>query len=129
MPNYQNGRIYTVRCPTDNSLIYVGSTRIPLSKRLSLHKSDTGCSLYRLIHNNFNSDLSNFYIESYEEYPCNNKEFLNKREGEIEREIATTNKSKAGRSVKQCYMANRSDILHNRKEYHTNSRDEKYIII
>ena len=29
MPDYQNGRIYTIRCRTDNSLIYVDSTTMP----------------------------------------------------------------------------------------------------
>ena len=29
MQDYQNGRIYTIRCRTDNSLIYVGSTTMP----------------------------------------------------------------------------------------------------
>ena len=29
MQDYQNGRIYTIRCRTDNSLIYVGSTKMP----------------------------------------------------------------------------------------------------
>ena len=31
--NYKNGKIYTVRCKNDNSLIYVGSTIQPLFKR------------------------------------------------------------------------------------------------
>ena len=64
------------------------------SRRFSLHTRKTGCSLYRLIQHNFNGDWSNFYIDLYEEYPCNNKEMLNKWEGEIQREIATINKIK-----------------------------------
>ena len=36
----------------------------------------------------------------YENYPCENEEQLNKREGEIIREIGTVNKQIAGRTHK-----------------------------
>jgi len=125
MPDYQNGRIYTVRCRTDNSLIYVGSTTMPLSRRFSLHKNNKYCSLYKLIQNNFNGDWSNFYIELYEEYPCNNKEILNKREGEIQREIATINKHISGRTQKEYYIDNRNDKIHYQKEYYIDNRNDR----
>ena len=48
-------------------------------------------------------------IELYEEYPCDNNDILNKREGEIQREIATINRNKAERTLKQYYMDNRND--------------------
>ena len=125
MPDYQNGRIYTVRCRTDNSLIYVGSTTMPLSQRFSLHKTDKACSLYRLIQNNFNGDWCDWYIELYEEYPCNNKEILNKREGEIQREIATINKNRAGRTKKEYFIDNRINIINNQKEYYIDNRADR----
>ena len=43
---YNNGKIYTIRCKTDNNLIYVGSTTQPLHKRWFTHKS-------RLVDKNF----------------------------------------------------------------------------
>ena len=124
MPDYQNGRIYTIRCRTDNTLIYVGSTTMPLSRRFSLHKTNKGCSLYKLIQNNFNGDWCDWYIELYEEYPCNNKEILNKREGEIQREIATINKNKAGRTQKEYFIDNRDEKLEKIKQYYLNNRDK-----
>ena len=36
---YKNGKIYTIRNRNDDSLIYVGSTVLPLYKRFSGHKS------------------------------------------------------------------------------------------
>ena len=36
---YKNGKIYTIRCKNDDSLIYVGSTVQPLFKRWFEHKS------------------------------------------------------------------------------------------
>ncbi len=43
---YNNGKIYTIRCRTDNKFIYVGSTTQPLHKRWFTHKS-------RLVDKNF----------------------------------------------------------------------------
>ena len=39
MPDYSKGKIYTIRCRTNESLIYVGSTvEKYLSTRLAKHK-------------------------------------------------------------------------------------------
>ena len=38
-PNkYHNGKIYTIRCRDDDTLIYVGSSCLPLHKRFYEHK-------------------------------------------------------------------------------------------
>ena len=60
---YKKGKIYTIRFYDNNILIYVGSTIQ---------------SLYK--------DIDDWYIELYENFPCDNKEQLNKREGELIRE-------------------------------------------
>ena len=36
---YKRGKIYTIRCKYDDSLIYVGSTIQPLSVRMGAHRS------------------------------------------------------------------------------------------
>ena len=36
---YLRGKIYTIRCTSDNSLIYVGSTIETLSQRFARHKN------------------------------------------------------------------------------------------
>lgn len=96
---YQKGKIYTIRCRTDDNLIYVGSTIDYLSSRFYNHKAHCKkkhkVSLYDYIEND---DWSNWYIELYEFYPCNNKQELYRREGEVIREIGTINKQIAGRS-------------------------------
>ena len=38
MPDYKNGKIYTIRYKNDDTLIYVGSTPQPLYKRWFEHK-------------------------------------------------------------------------------------------
>ena len=123
MPDYNKGCIYTIRCRTDKTLIYVGSTANNLSKRFSSHKTDKKCSLYKCIQEKYDGDWSNFYIELYEEYSCENKEQLNRREGEIQREIATINKNKAGRTKKEYYIDNRDILLEQMNQYYLDNRD------
>jgi hypothetical protein len=38
MPDYKQGKIYTIRCKTDDPLIYVGSTTQSLCERLAKHR-------------------------------------------------------------------------------------------
>ena len=120
---YNNGKIYTIRCRTDNNLIYVGSTTQPLHKRWFTHKS-------RLVDKNFDHYIlykkmkeigkDNFYIELYENYNCNSKEELNRREGGIIRQIGNLNKIIAGRTPQEYYK----DHINEKREY-----EKKYMSI
>ena len=76
MPDYSKGQIYTIRCYDDKSLIYVGSTIQPLSKRFNQHKKDNNCSLYQYINKNYNGIWNNWYIELYEEFKCDKYEII-----------------------------------------------------
>jgi hypothetical protein len=123
MPNYQNSKIYTIRCKLDDSLIYVGSTTQPLSKRMVEHRSK---------HNKEYSDtytkplyvkmrdigIEHFYIELYKDFPCERKEQLEQHEGEIIRDIGTLNKVIAGIQWRK-----------NRKENDKKNYEEKKDII
>ena len=92
---YKNGKIYTIRYQNDDSLIYVGSTIQPLFKRWYEHKSKANNEKYKaynlLLYQKIRvtNNLNDWYIELYEEFSCENKEQLNKREGTIIREIGT----------------------------------------
>jgi len=96
---YLKGKIYTIRKITDDNLIYVGSTIDTLPRRFYSHKSNCkrgyNVSLYNYIEND---DWTDWYIELYENHPCNNKQELERREGQVIREIGTINKQIAGRS-------------------------------
>lgn len=91
---YNRGKIYLIKCKSNENLIYVGSTiEHYLSTRFNKHKSHINCSLYQYINNpNNNTNWCDWYIELYEMYPCENKMELCKRENEIIREKATINK-------------------------------------
>lgn len=123
MPDYSKGKIYTIRCKTDDTMIYVGSSIQPLYKRLCEHKS-RGIYDNRLIYKTINNNWDNWYIELYELYPCSCKEELNKREGEIIREIGTLNCEIAGRTQREYYEDNKEYILNYHKIYHTNNKEK-----
>ena len=116
---YKNGKIYTIRCKNDDSLIYVGSTVQPLFKRWHQHKTRVNNQVYNniLYQKMRETNIENWYIELYEEFACKNKEQLNKREGEIIREIGKLNKQIAGRTKKEYVEDNKDKLLEQTKEY------------
>jgi len=126
MPDYSKGKIYTIRCRTDETLIYVGSTIQPLSVRIGGHKIKSRDIKHqnRLIYKTINNNWDDWYIELYEEYSCENKEQLCKREGEIIREIGTLNTRIEGRTLKEYTEDNKDDISIKQKAYRENNKDK-----
>ena len=138
MPDYQNGKIYTIRCRSDNTLIYVGSTIATLSRRLAEHRSTSKRSNQKL-YQSVNGNWDDWYIELYEVYSCENKEQLNKREGEITREIGNLNYQIAGRTNKEWYNDNKEKkkkyyednkekITEQKKEYYEKNKEKNKIL-
>jgi len=123
MPNYSKGKIYTIRCKNDTSLIYVGSTIQPLAKRWGEHKYNSLRNPEYLIYKTINNEWDNWYIELYELYPCNSKEELHKREGEITREIGNLNMCIAGRTIKEWCQENKDTIKEKAKERYNNNKE------
>jgi hypothetical protein len=113
MVNYKNGKIYAIRSyQTDK--IYIGSTIQRLSKRKAQHKEKylkylNGKSHYVKSYDILKYD--DWYLELLENYPCNIKEELLKREGELIRDNNCVNRCIAGRSFKVWYQQNREDQL------------------
>jgi len=120
---YLNGKIYLVKCKYNKDLIYAGSTKRTLEERMILHRATNekcATSLYDVV----KGDWDNWYIELYEDYPCYNKYQLERREGEVIRQIATINKNIAGRKWKEYYQDNRDNIILWHKKYYQDNRDE-----
>jgi hypothetical protein len=88
MPDYQNGKIYSIRSRSNLDLVYVGSTTQPLSKRFGEHKKQSN----KIKTSKKIIDLGDAYIELIENFSCNSKEELLKREGEIMRSMDCVNK-------------------------------------
>jgi len=116
---YKRGKIYIVKCKYDDNLIYVGSTIRKLNRRFADHRCNKDCSLYQYV----NGDWDNFYIELYEECPCNNKKELFKREGEVIRLIGTINYRIAGRNGKEYYEDNKEILAEKAKEWREDNKE------
>lgn len=122
MPDYSKGKVYTIRFHNSND-IYIGSTIQPLAKRLGGHKIKDR-TINKLIEEKYNNDWSNCYIELYENYACNNKEELCKKEGEIIRLFINDenynciNKRIECRKKKQYCEDNFEKIKEYKKEYY-----------
>ena len=123
MVDYSKGKIYKI---WDNlyTICYVGSTTQPLSKRMVKHRCDYKRYLQKKrrdpisvfkIFNEFG--IGNCKIELVEDFPCESKEELNAREGQIQKECECVNKLIAGRTQKQRYEENKDEFLKNMKEY------------
>ena len=126
MPNYLNGKIYTIRSyKTDE--VYVGSTTQPLSVRMSKHR--TG---YKLFMNGTSNYVSSFeilkfgdaYIELVILNPCNSKTELDAVEGNYIREMDCINKNIPGRTSKQYRIDNKDEIKQYKKQYYIENKDK-----
>lgn len=157
--DYAKGKIYSIRSHLTDKF-YIGSTASPLSKRFYEHKNDNkqfiagkrkgGCSSFEIL------NFGDAYIELLEDYPCENKNQLRKREGEFIRANECVNKKIAGRTdaeyrqdnqdkIKEYrqdnketiaeyhveyYEQNKEKILENKKEYRHQNKDkikEKFV--
>jgi arginine utilization protein RocB len=119
MPDYKKGKIYKVWSPQGDD-IYIGSTIQPLYARLSQHKIVRECSS-KILFEKYND----VRIELIECVPCDNKEQLNKKEGEYIRTFDCVNRYIAGRTAKQYNEDNKEKRKEQRKEYHEDNKEKR----
>jgi len=121
MPDYQQGKIYSIRSVSRPDLVYVGSTVQPLSKRFGRHKTPANHTTSKQV-----IDIGDAYIELIEMYPCDNIEQLRQREGEIMRSMDCVNKNairfdcphKPGRKSDACGQCGGSQVcVHGKRKY------------
>jgi hypothetical protein len=125
---YHNGKIYTIRSHQTEKY-YIGSTCQPLHKRLYSHRNK-----YKHFCLGKGDKLSSFeiiklddnYIELLEEYKCENKDELTKREGELIRlnKNDIVNHNIAGRTCKEYYEEHKEYISQLQKDYYISNRDK-----
>ena len=103
MPDYSKSKIYQV-ISSQCEQVYIGSTTIGLAQRLAQHRSSykqfkagktTNCTSYQLL------DYDDVKIELIEDFPCERREQLLKREGELIRERNCVNQKVSGRTHKE----------------------------
>lgn len=125
------GKIYIIKSnQTDN--IYIGSTTSSLSQRLSKHKSSY--KRYIAGKRGFVSsfDIIKFedaIIELLEDFECQTKEQLTRREGELIKENnICVNKRVEGRTRKEYnkehYQDNKEQIREQKKQYYQDNKEK-----
>lgn len=125
--DYAKGKIYSIRSyQTDK--FYIGSTASPLSKRFYEHKATNkkfiagtlkgSCSSFQIL------NFGDAYIELLEEYPCENKNQLRKREGEYIRDNDCVNKVIIGRTQVEYRQDNKEQIKEKKKEYREQNKEK-----
>jgi len=135
MPNYENSKIYKLWSPSKN-LVYYGSTTETISRRLSKHLTD---------YNRYNNKTTTRYVNSFkilecddykielvEDYPCNNRQQLCKKEGDHIKANECVNKCVAGRTAEE-YCEDNADKINERRRIwreknadKVNERDKKW---
>ena len=148
---YHNGKIYTIRSHMTDKY-YIGSTCSPLHKRFYEHKTKFKYETSNNLNNYYSSfellKYDDVYIELLEEFKCENKMELNKREGELIRHYkdVIVNMVIPNRDIKEYYsdnldkykkyyidnkekiikyyQDNKERLIENRKEYRKNNKDK-----
>ena len=121
--DYQKGKIYTVRSLTSPE-IYVGSTIQTLDVRMVGHRKDWKNNVVLGKKKDIVKDIDDWFIELYENYPCNNFNELTTREGEIIKQISTLNKNIAGRTKQEWRTDHKEELKEEAKQYYTDHKEQ-----
>ena len=116
MPDYSKGKIYQIISP-NHPVPYIGSTTQALSQRMGGHMRKRNTTSRVVI------EAGGAYIELIEEFPCQNKEQLNKREGEIIRGRECVNMMVPGRTPREYREENRDVLAERMKQYHEANKE------
>lgn len=123
MPNYQNGKIYKIVCNITGEQ-YIGSTTQALCVRKGSHKADSTkviqkCAVSTII---LRGDYDIVLIENY---LCNNKEELHKRERYHIENTECINKRIPTRTPKERYIDTREQVISESKKYYADHKEQK----
>jgi len=127
MPDYSKGKIYKITSPNCED-VYVGSTTQNLNRRFIGHKSDAktkNCTSKKVI------ESGEAVIELIEEFICETRTELERREGEIQKStLNCCNNNIAGQTLAEYqiyqaeyYKANTDTILQQKAEYYKANTD------
>lgn len=83
--DYKNGKIYKLQC--DDGHFYIGSTATELHKRFYLHKSNSKQAPNTRVYKHIDGKWDSVRIVLVEEFPCENKNQLRRKEDEYIRGV------------------------------------------
>jgi len=127
---YERGIIYKI-IDDEEKEAYYGSTVQTLPTRMSEHKRDykrwkkTGeTRMVASFHMFETYGMEHCSIVLVEEYPCNSRRELHRREGEYILSNECCNKQVAGRTLTEHYQDNKEKIREKHKEHYQKNREE-----
>jgi len=127
---YERGIIYKI-VDSEEKEAYYGSTIQTLSTRMNEHRRDykrwkkTGERRMVASYHMFETyGMEHCSIVLVEEYPCNSRGELHRREGEYIRSNECCNKQVAGRTLIEHYQDNKEKIREKHKEHYQKNREE-----
>ena len=110
--NYLKSKIYLLKPTVHNynlADIYIGATIMTLQKRFTIHRAPSNKTSSKMLFQKYGAENIEFVL--LEEYPCNSKFELKKREAEHIRSRKCINKCIPNRSNKQYYQDNRLECI------------------
>ena len=122
MPDYQKAKIYKIYSVSNEELVYYGSTTERLSTRLAKHIYDYKNN--KPIKSKLVFDAGDYKIELIENYPCVNKEQLEKKESEYIKNNVCVNKRIEGRTKQEWYEDNKQHIEEKKKEWREKNKEK-----
>ena len=124
MPNFQKGKIYKLWSPQGaEEETYFGSTTDELHKRKSQHKSSHKRNKNICASNILFVKYDDVRIELVEDYPCDSKAELLKKEGEYIRNNKCLNKNIPDRTIKEYREDNIESIKDYQKAYYKDNKE------
>jgi len=139
MVNYQEGKIYKIYCNVTGDCYY-GSTTQPLAKRISQHKKQH-CAKHQCA-SQVIIQRGNFDVSLVENFPCNSKDELHRRERyyienhscvnksvptRTRKEHSAANKDKNAEYNKTWYEANKEKVLAKKKEWNRDPANKEIV--
>lgn len=123
---YENGKIYKLVCNT-TGLQYIGSTIEDLHRRKRQHEKD-----YKNWKNGIYHYITSFKIlekNTYDivlilEYPCENKQELERKEREYIESLECVNKYIPTRTQKEYYNENKEQIQQYKKDWYNDNKEK-----
>jgi len=128
MSDYSQGKIYMLTSE-QTSDVYIGSTKETLEVRFTYHKKHYKGWLeekpnYCYVTSFEICKYDDCKIQLIENYPCENRKELEKKEGEYQRMMDCVNKHIAGRTMKEYYEDNKERIQKINKEWREKHKEQ-----
>lgn len=129
MSDYSQGKIYMLTSEQTPE-VYIGSTKKTLEERMKSHKNKYKSWLEGKFQYNTSFEIIKYddcKIHLLEDYPCETRKELEKKEGEYQRMMGCVNKRIEGRTKKEYRENNKEHIKQRMKEYRSRPEVKEHI--